>query len=914
MTVYSTACLYLYLCLFLVKPWLAWSADGNPNIVKVDDHLAVEVFSQGILRVFRCAPDQNASAEALMQQRESLVVLKQPSQDTTKVDFQVDRNDTTISITTDLIVAHASRSTGDIVFLDRTRDNAVFVQESGASVDVDSSHETTMTQQWNLSSPDEAMYGGGQFVNGQLNYRSAPIQWIQFNTEAVVPFLLSSNHYGILWDLYGETMMNKPQENIALTQQPDGKNFTGVFTPTSPGDYWFYVEACQGTFGCNGMPHPLILSLMDPQEQQQQQRTICEHSLANVPHSIACRVTGLIMGHTYHVLLFDDETSGNKDDLPTVSYTSIDTHNKLTLETQATHFIDYYFVANGETSGRKQNHLSAGRESAHESLDGVIANYRRLTGTAYLYGRWVYGFWQCKEHYGSQQGLSEAAAKFRQLRIPVDSFVQDWLYWGDLGWGPQWDPKIYPDPKAMIQQLHDANIHFMVSVWSRFDTKTKFYKILNDAGVIIADASEYMDAWDPLARNLFFQFVDEAHFSIGADALWLDATEPERSKQRGKKIHLGTGNEYANSYSLMVAKAVFDGLKAKDPHTRVFSLTRSSFAGQQRYGAALWSGDTSGTWDSLRRQITMSTNYQLSGIPYWSMDTGGFVRPSNQYTDPDYHHLLTRWFQFAVFTPIFRVHGGGSNTELWNYGQDLQDLIVDSAIRFRYRLLEYIYSGFHRVEAKGYTMQRGLVLDFWYDKAVHDIPDQFMFGDSFLVAPIYSPNSRRDVYLPKLDNGKWRSFWSGKEFQGGQTVAIVGMSQARIPLFVRSSILVLGPDGRQHVDDHIGVDRLEVRVYDGMDSQFVLFEDDGVSGDPSRPMTTIAFSWDDSSRMLSIGDRDGTPVPGVSGAKTFDITLVRADTGVGISPSKPDVMVAYNGKAMTVQVEPDNRPLRSEVA
>jgi alpha-D-xyloside xylohydrolase len=480
------------------------------------------------------------------------------------------------------------------------------------------------------------------------------------------------------------------------------------------------------------------------------------------------------------------------------------------------------------------------------------------------------------------------------------------MYWGNLGWGPQWDPKIYPDPASMIQELHSANIHFMVSDWSSFDPKTKFYKNLSQAGALIPDSTN-MDPWNPEAGKLFMEFAQESFFSIGADALWLDATEPEGCPQLGKKIYLGSGDEYANTYSLMVSKAIRDGLVAKEPNRRVFSLTRSSFAGQQRYGGTLWSGDTSSSWDSLRRQVSMSINYQLSGIPYWSMDTGGFFRPGDQYTSQDYHCLLTRWFQFSVFTPIFRVHGSGSNTELWNYGASVQQMIHDSAIRFRYRLLEYIYSGFQLVDKEGMTMQRGLVLDFWDDPAVFDVADQYMFGYSFLVAPVYTPDSTRSVYLPELTAGKWRCFFSGHEVDSGSIVQFTNMTMSHIPLFVRSSILVLGPDGREHVDDLKGSDphKLEVRVYDGADSTFTLFEDDGTSADPSRPTTTIEFSWKEASSTLLIGDRTGTAFPGMAIQRTIDIFLVRPGSGVGIAPTdKPDATLTYSGSAVSVKLEP----------
>ena len=421
--------------------------------------------------------------------------------------------------------------------------------------------------------------------------------------------------------------------------------------------------------------------------------------------------------------------------------------------------------------------------------------------------------------------------------------------------------------------------------------------------ITIINSSTYMDVWNPVAQKLFYKYVQETHFSVGVDALWLDATEPEYQDKKGQRIYLGIGDEYANTFSLMVAKTVYDGLVEKYPNRRVFSLTRSAFTGQQRYGAALWSGDTSSSWDSLRRQISMSINYQLSGIPYWSMDTGGFFRPKNQCSSPGYPHLLIRWFEFAVFTPIFRVHGGHSETESWNYGPRVQDAIVDRAI-FRYRLLEYIYLGFWKVETEHYTMQRGRILDFTDDENVVDIPDQFMFGHSFLVAPIYHPGSSRSIYLPKLGSGKWRCFYSGNELEEGHSIELKNMTiSSRIPLFVRSSILILGPDGRQHVDDFTAENLLEVRVYDGCDSQFDLLEEDGISADRDRAKTIIFFSWDEQLRTLTIGEAAGVVT------RTINVVLVRPGVGVGVDHvAQPDATLAYHGTITRIKLPTASPP------
>ena len=928
---------------------VAENINNDTNIVKVNDEVALQIVSNEIIRIFKCSccqtDEDHDDVVDKMKQRSSLVVASEDDSDDCalgNVNYKLEKEDEgdILIVSTSNLVVMASISTGRIEFYHQQEGKLVPLLKEAKSK-FDDANAVTQDFALQYSSKEEALYGGGQYANGFMNYRSAPIYMSQFNTEAVVPFILSSQKYGILWDLYGETLMNAPQNEIHLSRHvcDDGNYLQGTFTPTASGDYWFYVVACKrddddtelvnsSSWFCNGNSNVTITN-----EGDSIPTAICEYSLANMPHTFACRVKGLVEGVKYKLKM--DGTT------PVVGRqlfaTSIETHNKLSFKTQASDIIDYYFMGSSssfsieddsitieseeevrEESLRRRrtasSTITAAREDTRGTLDGVISNYRKLTGTAYLYEKWVYGFWQCKEHYHNQTELVEAATKFRSLQIPIDAIVQDWRYWGDLGWGPQWDTKLYPDPRGMIDTLHSSDIHFMVSVWSTFDKNTKFYRQMVDAHALI-NGSTYMDVWNPKAQELFYKFVREAHFHIGVDSLWLDATEPENGDQMGQSMYLGGGDEYANTYSLMVTKTVHDGLKAQYPNRRVFSLTRSSFAGQHRYGGTLWSGDTTGSWDSLRRQIAMSTNYQLSGIPYWSMDIGGFFRPDDQYKNPDYLQLLVRWFQFGVFTPIFRVHGCKSDTELWHYGQSIQNLIVDTAIRFRYRLLEYIYSGFRKVETEHYTMQRGLILDFGDNdfENVARIADQFMFGHSLMVAPIYQPDSTRTIYLPKLtpNQGKWRCLYSGNELEDGQWIKFEKLPLSRIPLFVRSSILVLGPDGRQHANDEStsNRDHLEVRVYDGANSKFQLFEDDGISSDPDRPISILAFAWDDQSRILSIEGNAASSGGAFASStthvisKTIDVVLVRPGVGVGVDPvEQPDATVAYNGTTVSIRL------------
>jgi len=283
------------------------------------------------------------------------------------------------------------------------------------------------------------------------------------------------------------------------------------------------------------------------------------------------------------------------------------------------------------------------------------------------------------------------------------------------------------------------------------------------------------------------------------------------------------------------------------------------------------------------------------------MDTGGFDRPGDQYDNPEYQALLTRWFQFAVFTPIMRVHGCNSNTEIWNYGNTTQDRIVQSALHLRYRLLDYIYSGFARVEHHHFTMQRAMVFDFSYDSNVYNIADQFMFGDRILVAPVHTPDSTRNVYLPELEeSGTWTDFYTGEQVGFGQhTLSSIPMD--RIPLYIKPSVLVLSPL-RQHVFEPLAEERLEVRIYKGGENsnktmRFVWYQDDGVNGRSDRPYSITTFAWNQSTSCLTVGPTigsDGTTasLPEV----TVDVVLVAPNHGVGVQPTKtPDTSFVFSG-------------------
>ena len=396
------------------------------------------------------------------------------------------------------------------------------------------------------------------------------------------------------------------------------------------------------------------------------------------------------------------------------------------------------------------------------ALDDVIASYRQLTGDAPLFGRWAYGFWQCKERYKTQEELLGVARELRRRKVPLDAIVQDWFYWDPFKWGShRFDRARYPDPQAMTRDLHAMNTKLMISVWAKFVPGSDNHTEMAARGFLYPpfdkthggsdrNTEQYYDAFNPDARALYWRQMDEQLFSKGIDAWWLDATEPEigdlkrdEVRQVMAKTALGHGARQLNAYSLMTTEAVYSGQRQSDPSKRVFILTRSAFAGQQRNAAATWSGDIEATWDVFAKQVAAGINFGLSGLPYWTTDIGGFF--ARQYPkggdDPAYQELFTRWYQWGAFCPIFRVHGTAVPREIWRFGEP-GNWAYDTQLRsdrLRYRLMPYIYSLAGHVTHGHGTILRGLPFDFRNDPRVRDIADEHMFGPAFLVSPVLQP-------------------------------------------------------------------------------------------------------------------------------------------------------------------------------
>ena len=400
--------------------------------------------------------------------------------------------------------------------------------------------------------------------------------------------------------------------------------------------------------------------------------------------------------------------------------------------------IDYYFIF-GPT------------------MDQVIAGYRQLTGQAPMYGKWAYGYWQSKEHYASRDELLNIAQEYRKRRIPIDNLIQDWNYWGgnDMWGGLVFDEKKYPRPKEMIDLLHQQNFHIIISIWGGLGPASQIYKDMERQGYLYSPVGwagfRYYDAYNPAANDLYWQYANKGLFSKGIDGWWMDSTEPdivnaltkdaeEYEMKRVENNHLGSFARYLNPYSLLITESMYKNQRKETDQKRVYILTRSTFAGQQRAAATTWSGDIGANWDVYKKQIPAGINHSMAGIPYWTFDIGGFVLGSyggvfsNGGKDPAYQELYTRMFQFGAFCPIFRSHGSETPREIWEFGE-YSDALV-KADNLRYRLLPYIYSLGWRVTHDGYSIMRGLPMDFASDRKTYSIDDQFMFGPAIMVSPV----------------------------------------------------------------------------------------------------------------------------------------------------------------------------------
>ena len=598
--------------------------------------------------------------------------------------------------------------------------------------------------------------------------------------------------------------------------------------------------------------------------------------------------------------------------------------------------IDYYFMFGG-------------------NIDGSIACMRDLTGQAPMFPLWTFGYWQSKERYKSQNELVGVVNKYRELGVPLDGIIQDWQYWGNnyLWNAMEFLNTEFPNPKKMVEDIHNQNAHLIISIWSSFGPQTKQFREMEPKGMLLNFGTwpqsgleswppnrEYpsgvqpYDPYNPEARDIYWRHLQKGLFSLGIDGWWMDSTEPDhldfKPSDFDLKTYLGSFRKVRNAFPLMTVGGVAEHQRSASSDKRIFILTRSAFAGQQRYGANTWSGDVNSSWQSLRNQIPAGLNFSMSAIPYWNTDIGGFFAGaykngwSEGTKNPSFQELYVRWLQFGAFTPMMRSHGTDIPREIYNFGKKGETIFdaIAKTINLRYSLLPYIYSTSWSVTNNQSTIMRALVMDF-NDKKVKDMNNEYMFGKSILVAPVvnaqYTPETivksdaetgwdKNDatgekkstvvnfaqakstkVYLP--EGTAWYDFWTNEKINGGQEIVKVTTID-EIPLYIKSgSIIPFGPQVQYATEKKW--DELEIRVYVGANGEFTLYEDENDNYNYEKgAYSTITFTWNDAKKALTISNRKGS-FPGMLAERKFKIRLINSGKSTS---NEYDKVIVYKGK------------------
>lgn len=791
--------------------------------------------------------------------------------------FKVSETGSKLKLSTNAVTVSFDKQTGAIDYSDNT--GKIFLSEKSGSrklkPDTVGGQNCFVAEQSFDSPAGEYLFGLGQFQDGHYNLRNVTRKLIQVNSQIAIPFLYSSRGYGILWHQYGLTEFNPADNIVALTKRDTASGesnvevtttsgtqrvtrqqtlYIGKFTVAKDGDYSMMLD-----LGNMESRHLLVID----------GKPCIDQSNLWLPPAVSKPVNLKAGEHTVQVVC-------KSTNIPRLSWKP----------------------AGSETTFRSLNAKSLDYVVFYgKNADEIISSYRNLSGNVPMLPLWAYGFWQCRERYTSGNHLVQTVEEFRKRNLPVDVIVQDWQYWGKHGWGvPQFDTTNYPNPEQFIKQLHDLNAHFSISVWENLDKKSEVAKEYLAKDLYIPN-SPWIDIYKPETQKTHWNVLNKNLFSLGVDSWWMDATEPENDGLAGRQTYFGLGDFYRLTYPLFVSKAVYEGQRATDPSKRVTILTRSAFSGQQRFGTINWSGDIGWNWDAFKRQIVAGLNYSLTGMPYWTTDIGGFFRPGRtQYTDTKYHDILTRWFQFGTFNTIFRMHGYQTETEPWKYGDTVMNN-MRSMMDLRYRLMPYIYSEGWQISKVGSTMMRPLVMDFKNDPTAIGQAYQYMFGKSFLVAPVIEPGvTEWNVYLP--ESTVWYDFWTGKRFNGGQSVKAAA-PQDKIPVFVKAGSVV--PMGRfmQYTSEK-PIDTLEVRIYPGADGQFVLYSDEGDNYNYEKgKYKLVPFKWNEQQQTLTIEKQQGS-YDGALKKHILNIVWVNESEGYGTEIIPKTKTVVYTGEKISV--------------
>ncbi|PZR29026.1 MAG: alpha-xylosidase [Citrobacter freundii] len=910
----------------------------DPRLAKTIKTVKVQIISEKIIRVI-------SSPGAIRPSNGFSVIYtgKSPK-------WNLSETDSTVSLSTAFLGATADLTGGTVSFKDANGRSLIAEKRiDGKRINpvVWEGQSLYDLQQTFSISEDDALYGLGQHQEDAFNYKDQQVILFQNNTEVAVPFLISAKNYGLLWDnaSYSKAGDIRPFRPLTDLQLFDKNDNRGWLTATYRNDRNnLSAIAFEKAESIINYAYLSDTKAKLPADFAIQKGAITwEGSIANERtgmHKLRFTYAGYLKVWIEGKLLFDKwrqawNPGAGVINLPMTkdkklplkiewipdggeSYLTANWlppadegwENTFSFNSEAGHQIDYYIVAG-------------------QNMDEVISGYRELTGKAPIVPKWAMGFWQSRERYKTQDEIINTIAEFRKRKIPIDNIVLDWSYWKQDDWGSQeFDTTRFPNAAAMIDLLHKKyKTQLMISVWPKFYEGIDAYKKFDANGWLykrnIADRqrdwiaqgyiSTFYDAFNEQARKGFWQLIHDKLYVKGIDAWWMDASEPDilsnvspqKRKEQMSPNAAGTAAEFLNLYPQLNAKGIYEGQRNVDPNKRVFLLTRSGFTGSQRFAASIWSGDIASRWEDLKAQISAGLNFSMSGLPYWTMDIGGFsVEP--RYQKPteenlaEWRELMTRWYQFGAFVPLFRAHGQYPFREIFNIAPE-GSATYNSILfydQLRYRLMPYIYTLAGDAYHKNSTIMRGLVMDFPNDQAVKNIGDQFMFGSSLLINPIYSYGATsRNVHLPA--GVGWYDLYTGKYYEGGTTM-IADAPYERIPVYARSgSIIPTGP-AIEYVAQK-AADPLIVYVYAGSDGQFEMYEDEGLNynyekGDFSR----IPFTYNDAAKTLTIGERTGK-FTGMLQKRTIYLRLIEPGKPAGMDFLPGSKKISYTGKAISVK-------------
>ena len=882
------------------------AASGGPQKVRLT------VMSDHVIRV-TSTPDKT------FRNRNSLIVLPDAAK---AAGFAVRDGKEEVELQTAGLSAFVNKADGRVRFTD-AGGNRITNESEPASftpITVDGTHGYTTVNRFDTSD-DEALYGLGQHQSDQWNYKGQNEELYQYNTKISIPFVISSAGYGILWDSYSQGRFGNTEPYMQLNRlfklyDKDGKQ--GSLTGT-------YYNGMRGRAQVRQEDSIYFVDSETVKNLPRLGQRVLYEGALEAPES---GTYSFILYYAGYVKVFlggeevvkerwrtawnpnsykfsFDMKQGQKYDLRIewrpdggTSYCGLrayapvskERQDKLTMWNEMVPESDYYFIAG-------------------DDMDGVIQGLHGLVGGANMLPKWAMGFWQSREHYQNQNEVVQTVREFRRRGIGLDNIVQDWNYWKEDAWGShEFDETRYPNPQSMMDRVHNMNAHLMISVWPKFYTSTEHYKEFDSHGWMYTRAVEdsirdwvgpgyigsFYDAYSAGARELFWNQLKDHLYGYGIDAWWMDASEPnirdcvpmDYWKALCGPTELGSSTEYLTAYSLMNAQAIYEGLLKEDSSKRVFQLTRSGTVGLQRYSTASWSGDIGTRWEDMRSQITAGMNYSLCGNPYWTMDIGGFC-VENRYANAqriydrtrvenadlkEWRELQTRWYQFGTFAPLYRAHGQYPLREVWNIAPADHPAYKSIVYynRMRYRLMPYIYSLAGQAWLEDRIIMRGLVMDFTDDEVAREVSDQYMFGPSLMVCPVYEYGATsRSVYLPK---GKfWYDYYTDSVFVGGQTIE-ADAPYERIPLFVPSGAILVSGNDVNYVDEH-ATDVLTVDMYAGSDGHFFLYEDDGTTNayqDGAFSLIPIMFTEDEHGVVFTIGQCRGNYM-GFRGTRKFKI-------------------------------------------